>query len=60
MEMVKLVLEEDLEIDANIANISTEQRIVNSREGALEVLRNPGTSNDRIRHAKHFCKSDLL
>tara|TARA_B110000285_G_C14770305_1_gene443684 strand:+ start:208 stop:558 length:351 start_codon:yes stop_codon:yes gene_type:complete len=60
VEVVKLVLEEDLEIDANIANISIEQSIVDSWEGALEVLRNPGTANDRIRHATHFSKSDLL
>lgn len=56
MDVVKLVLEEDLEIDANIANISIEQSIVDSWEGALEVLRNSGSANDRIRHTK----SDLL
>lgn len=61
VDVVKLVLEEDLEIDANIANISIEQSIVDSWEGALEVLlhyyqRNPGSANDRIRHTK----SDLL
>jgi len=56
VEVVKLVLEEDLAVDANIANISIEQSIVDSWEGALEVLRNPGSAHGRIRHTK----SDLL
>jgi hypothetical protein len=56
VDVVKLALKEELKVEADIANISIGQSIVDSWEGALEVLLNPSSTNERIRHTT----SDLL
>lgn len=56
VDVVKLLLDEDIEIHVKVASISIEQSIVDSWHNAYAVLLDPSAIDSSIRHTK----SDLL